>query len=87
MKLVENARLWWRKWSSWAAAFNSALLTTLIAKSGMLFSFAAFLPFVPGHWRGFTAGMLAALTALLAFIVPVVIAQIKQPKLECKPDA
>ncbi len=82
VRFVSNARLWWRKWSSWGAAFNAALWSAMMAKSGMLFGFASFLGFVPGRWRGFTAGLVCALIFVLTFVLPVILAQVKQPKLE-----
>lgn len=87
MKLVAHWRLWWRRWSTWAAQFNAALVTTLIAKSGMLFGFVGFLPFVPGHLRGFAAGALAVLIFLFMAVVPVLIAHIRQDSLKEKSDA
>ncbi len=87
MKLVAHWRLWWRRWSTWAAQFNAALVTTLIAKSGMLFGFVGFLPFVPGHLRGFAAGALAVLIFLFMAVVPVLIAHIRQDSLKEKADA
>lgn len=86
MKLVAHWRLWWRHWSTWAAQFNAALVTMLVAKSGMLFGFASFLPFVPGHLRGFAAGLLAALIFLFFAVVPVLINMIRQDSLKEKAD-
>lgn len=75
MRLVPGWRkTWWRKWSSWLAVLNSAVLTHLSAQSGMILGFV---PFVAPEWKV----PLLALTAVLAFLVPVLVANTAQPKL------
>lgn len=74
MRLITHWRLWWRRWSTWAAGFNAALWAYITAHSGMLLGF---LPFVPGQWRGIAVGA----TFAIMFVVPVLVAQIRQPKL------
>lgn len=80
MGLVPHWRLWWRRWSTWGAAANAALWATLTGQSGLLLGF---LPFLPVHWHI----PMAALVFVLAFILPVVLAHLKQPKLEAKCEA
>lgn len=75
MKLIEDARLWWRRWLTWLAGLNAALWAVITAKSGMLLGF---IPFLPASWRSFAVGATFALT----FIAPVLVAQIKQKKLD-----
>ena len=87
LKLVSHWRLWWRRWSTWGSAFNSALVTALLAKSGVLFSFVPFLYFIPQGARGFAAGALAALLFFLIFIAPVLLVNLRQPGLAEKRDA
>ncbi len=81
MKLVENARLWWRKWSTWGAALNAALWTYITGHSGLLLGF---LPFVTPDWRGPALGAVFVIT----FVLPVLMAHVKQHSLSppC-PDA
>lgn len=74
MTLVENWRVWWKKWSTWLAAFNAALWTFITGHSGMLLGF---MPFVRPAYRDYALGAVFAIT----FILPVLIAQIRQPKL------
>lgn len=74
MKLVENARLWWRKWSTWAAALNAALWTYITGHSGLLLGF---LPFVRPAWRDYALGAVFVIT----FVLPVLIAHVKQSRL------
>jgi hypothetical protein len=75
MKLISEWRLWWRRWSTWLAGVNAALWASITAKSGMLLGF---IPFLPPRWQW--AGV--ALTFVITFIAPVLVAQIKQKKLE-----
>lgn len=81
MTLVAHWRLWWRRWSTWASGFNAALWTAITAKSGMLLGFLPFLSYVPAQWRGFAAGALATLTFAATFVVPIIITNMRQPKL------
>lgn len=66
-----DAPFFWRKWSTWLAGFNASLWAYATAHSGMLLGF---LPFVPPHYQGFAAGA----AFVVAFIVPVVAANIRQ---------
>lgn len=77
MRLIDDARLWWRKWSTWFAGLNAALWAYITAHSGLLLGF---LPFVSTKWRGLATGAVFA----VAFIVPVLVAHIKQTKLDAK---
>lgn len=75
MEFINGARLWWRRWSTWLAGLNAALWASITAKSGMLLGF---IPFLPPRWQW--AGVAA--TFVITFIAPVLVAQIKQKKLE-----
>lgn len=77
MKLINGWRLWWRRWSTWLAGLNAALWASITAKSGMLLGFIPFLPFRL-QW------LAVVLTFAITFIAPVLVAQVKQKKLEEK---
>lgn len=80
MKFVNDARLWWRRWSTWLAAFAAAVAAGMVASPSLLVGLVAF---VPGEWRPFLAGAVF----VLVFIVPVLVTHLKQPKLEEMRDA
>jgi type VI protein secretion system component VasK len=75
MKFVNDARLWWRRWSTWLAAFAGAVAAAMVAAPGLLVGLVGFFP---GEWRPFLAGAVF----VLVFIVPVLVTHLKQPKLE-----
>lgn len=80
MKLIAGWRHWWRRWSTWLAGINAALWATITAQSGLLLGF---IPFLPPRWQWAAV----VLTFVITFIAPVLVAQIKQKKLEEKRDA
>lgn len=75
MKFVNDARLWWRRWSTWLAAVAAAGAAAITAAPTLLLGL---LVYVPAGWRGVLAGAIGA----LVFIVPVLVTHLKQPKLE-----
>lgn len=85
MQMIANWRkLWWRRWSTWLAAVNAILVAHVFSQPILV---VGLLGFAPGPW----ILPIAIIAAVLAFGLPVLVAQIKQPKLEkhCedKPDA
>ena len=79
MKLIASWRLWWRRWSTWLAALAAGIASAIVASPGLLVSLVGF---VPADWRPFLAGA----TFVIVFVVPVLIAQLKQHKLEERAD-
>ena len=76
-ELVDDWRLWWRKWSTLFSGLNAAAWTYVTAHTGLLLGF---IPFLPGDWRGFGAGMVFA----IAFPIPILVAHVRQRKLREK---
>ncbi len=74
MRLVAHWRLWWRRASSWLA-FVNGLLTYYVFSQPILV--VGLLGFSPGEWLV----PLAVGAALLAFGLPILVANISQPKL------
>jgi hypothetical protein len=77
MQFINGARLWWRRWSTWLAAVAAGIATAIVASPGLLVGLVGFFP---AAWRPFLAGA----TFAVVFIVPVLVTQLKQPKLEEK---
>lgn len=79
IRLVSHWRLWWRRWSTWLAGIFALIVGTVTANPGLLIGL---LGFFPREFRGFLAGAVA----VLVFIVPVLVTQMRQPKLaeKCK---
>jgi hypothetical protein len=80
MKLVAHWRLWWRRWSTWLAGAFATVTGLVVANPGLLLGL---INYVPDHARGFIAGAVA----VLVFLVPVLVAHLRQPKLKDKVDA
>lgn len=75
MKLIENwATIWWKRWSTWLAAVNAALLPLVVANSQTLFGFIDRLPPI-ARVPLVIAGM------VVTFVVPVLTAHVKQDNL------
>ena len=74
-KLIADARLWWRRWSTWLAAAAGAVAAAITASPSL---FTGLIAFLPADWRGFAAGVVFVLVAG----TPVLVAHLKQPKLE-----
>lgn len=79
IELVSHARLWWRRWSTWLAGVFAALVGTVMANPGLLVGLVSNFP---AQWRGFAAGA----TAVLVFVVPVLVTHVRQPSLKGKAD-
>ena len=75
MKLITDARLWWRRWSTWLAVTAGAVAAAVTASPSL---FMALIGFFPADWRGFVAGAVFVLVAG----TPVLVTHLKQPKLE-----
>lgn len=80
IELVSHWRMWWRRWSTWLAGLFAALVAAVMANPGLL---VGLVQFFPDEWRGFFAGA----TAVLVFVVPVLVTHLRQPKLKEKIDA
>lgn len=74
VKLIAHWRLWWRRASTWLAALNGLFVAYVFSQPVLVIGL---LGFAPGEWLV----PLAIVAALLAFGLPVLVAQIKQPKL------
>lgn len=77
VKLIAHWRLWWRRASTWLAALNGLFVAYVFSQPVLVIGL---LGFAPGEWLV----PLAILAALLAFGLPVLVAQISQPKLAAK---
>lgn len=76
MKLIENWTIHLRKsWSIRLAALFAALAATIVASPGLLLGLIGF---VPEEWRTIAA----ALTGIIAFVLPTLSRLTSQPKLE-----
>lgn len=80
VKLIADWRLWWRRWSTWLAAVAAGIATAMVASPSMLLGLVGFFP---AEWRPFLAGA----TFAIVFIVPVLVTNLKQKKLEEKRNA
>lgn len=74
MRLIAHWRLWWRRASTWLAALNALFVAYVFSQPVLV---VGLIGFAPGEW----IVPIAAVAALLAFGLPVMVAQIKQPKL------
>lgn len=76
-RLVPGWQLWWRKWSTWLAAVAAGIAASMVAAPSLVLGFIAF---IPEDWRGFAAGA----TFILVFVVPVLIANLRQKNLDAR---
>lgn len=74
MKLIAHASLWWRRQTTALAALFALIVGTVTAQPAILIGLIAY---VPKDLRGFVAGAVA----VTVFIIPVLVAHIRQPKL------
>lgn len=74
MKLIENWRLWWRRWSTWLAALFATVVATVTASPSL---FVGLLALFPGNAR---IG-LAAVLFTVCLVVPVLTVHLRQKKL------
>lgn len=74
MKLISHWRLWWRRASTWLAALNALFVAYVFSQPVLV---VGLIGFAPGEW----IVPIAVVAALLAFGLPVLVAQIKQPRL------
>lgn len=80
MKFIAGARHWWRRWTSWLALSAAAVHAAIIASPSL---FTGLIAFFPAERRAFLAGAVFVLVAGL----PILLAHLKQPKLEKLRDA
>lgn len=79
MQLIAHWRLWWRRASTWLAALNGLFVAYVFSQPILVIGLIGF---APGEY----ALPLAAVAGIAAFGLPVVVAQISQPKLAAKRD-
>lgn len=74
LQFVAHCRLWWKRWSTWLAGLFALVVGTLTADPGILLAVVSYLP---ERWR-----LIASIgVALLVFVVPVLVANLRQTKL------
>lgn len=83
MKLIEDARAWWRMWSvRYAAAVTVAatwLFNRIVENPGLILAAASFA-------RGYELAIILAMI-FLGFVVPTILRLLRQAKIEEKRDA
>lgn len=80
LQFVAHCRLWWKRWSTWLAGLFALIVGTLTADPSLLL---AVISYLPERWR-----LIASVgVALLVFVVPVLVANLRQPKLVEQRDA
>lgn len=79
MKLVDHWRMiWWRRASTWLAGLNAIFVGYVFSQPILLIGLIGFVPH-PGVQLLLIVG-----SALAAFVLPVLVAHVKQPKLAAK---
>lgn len=75
MRLVNHWRMiWWRRWSTWLAALNGLFVGYVFSQPILVIGL---LGFAPDGWLI----PLAVGTGFFAFVLPVIVSHISQPKL------
>lgn len=74
IELVEHWRFWWKRWSSWLAILNGMLVGHVFSQPILVIGLIGF---SPGEYQV----PLAIGAGFLAFLLPVIVANIRQPKL------
>lgn len=72
-----DAFVFWRKWSTWFAGLNAAILAVITANTGALLGFIGFIPQryqIPA----------VAFVFVIGWTLPIVITHVQQPKLRQK---
>jgi hypothetical protein len=78
MQLIDYWKaIWWRRWSTWAAAAYAAATAAITLYPSLLIEL---LSNFPGASRAFLSGIIF----VILFVVPILVAITKQPKLEAK---
>ncbi|TCM40114.1 hypothetical protein [Novosphingobium sp. ST904] len=77
LTLVAHWRLWWRRWSTWLAGVWGALVTLVLSDPQALAAVGRLLP--ERHRPLWAIGV-----GLLTWAAPVILTQIRQPRLERK---
>jgi hypothetical protein len=75
-RMVNNCRLWWRRWSVWLAAVSGAITSVIVANQGLLISLLAYLP------TGFFRLLIAVSIGFVVFVVPTITVLLKQKNLD-----
>lgn len=77
-RLVGSAGIWYKKWSAWLAAIWGAIVGVVWYNPAILSQVTTY---VPEPWRT----RLAAPIAIISGLLPIIISNLKQSKLQ-KPD-
>lgn len=78
MEMVQNWRkMWWRRWSTWLAAVNSIFVGYVFSQPVLVIGLIGFAP-------GKLMLPLAAGAAFFAFVLPVIVTHVAQPKMRAK---
>lgn len=80
IKPVSHWHFWWRRWSTWLAFVNAMLQGYIFSQPILLIGLFGF---APDGWRI----PIAVSAAVLAFVLPVVVVNLRQPALKEKCDA
>lgn len=79
-RFTDDWKLAFRKWSTWFAGLNAVLWAHITATSGSLLGFVGF---VPKSWQI----PMAVAVFVIGWIIPVLVAHIKQQKLQERRNA
>lgn len=77
LRLVSHWRLWYRRWSVWLSALNGFFVTYVFSQPILV---VGLLGFSPDGW----ILPLAVGLGFAAFILPVIVMHVQQPKLKAK---
>lgn len=81
MKMVKNWEYyWWRRFSTWLAALNAIFVGYVFSQPVLVIGLIGF---APDGW----ILPLAAGASLLAFVLPVVVTHVAQPRMQAKVKA
>lgn len=75
MRMIDDWRLWWRRWTTWLAAIAGGIAAAVVASPSLLLGLVGY---VPEDWRGPAAAGVGA----LVFIAPILLNNLKQEKLD-----
>lgn len=79
-RLVDSAGIWYKKWSAWLAALWGAIIGVVWYNPSILNQVSTY---VPEPWRT----RLAAPIAIISGLLPIIISNLKQSKLQSPPDS
>jgi hypothetical protein len=75
LQLVDDWRLFWRRWSTWLSAAYAVATPLMLSNAGTLLGLLGYLP---EGIKQFVAGALM----VTLFAIPVLVVNLRQPKLE-----